>query len=145
MFLVGFPLLIIPFALYNMVAFLLNLPVSEAAFTLASHSGGRLTISIGDGVVIVGVLLFYVEALKATWQRKPVTDHILSILLFAGMIAELLTVPAAATASFLVLTVLSFLDVLVGLSLHSRERPDDFRRSEPVLPEAGTPSRNDVG
>jgi hypothetical protein len=143
-FLVGFPLLIIPFALYNMVAFLLNLSISEAAFTFALHSGGRLSIEIGDGVVIVGALLFYVEALKATWQRKPVTDHILSMLLFAGMVAELLMVPAAATASFLVLTVLSFLDVLVGLSIRSPEPPDFSRRSEPDLPEAVTRSRNDA-
>ena len=37
MFLIGFPLLLIPFAIYNMIAFLLNMPFSDTLFTAQPH------------------------------------------------------------------------------------------------------------
>jgi len=44
-------------------------------------------------------------------------DHVLSFLLFIGMVAELVFVPQAATPTLLLLTVLSFVDVLAGISI----------------------------
>ena len=62
MYLIAFPLLIIPFALYNMIAFLLNLNFATARCSACRCCRARsMAVSIGDMLVILGVLLLYFE------------------------------------------------------------------------------------
>ena len=83
MYLIAFPLLLVPFALYNMVAFLLDLSFDTALFGFSLLSGQRVAVSAGDVLVILGVLLLYVEILKVTrLAAKAVMDHLLSVMLF---------------------------------------------------------------
>ena len=118
MYLIAFPLLLVPFALYNMVAFLLDLSFDTALFGFSLLSGQSVAVSAGDVLVILGVLLLYVEILKVTrLAAKAVMDHLLSVMLFAAMVFEFVSVQRAATSTFLVLLVLSFVDVISGLSL----------------------------
>ena len=118
MYLIAFPLLLVPFALYNMVAFLLDLSFDTALFGFSLLSGQSVAVSAGDVLVILGVLLLYVEILKVTrLAAKAVMDHLLSVMLFAAMAFEFVSVQRAATSTFLVLLVLSFVDVISGLSL----------------------------
>jgi hypothetical protein len=118
MYLIAFPLLLLPFALYNMVAFLLDLPIGTVLFGFSLPSRQSVAVSAGDVLVILGVLLLYVEILKVTrLAAKSVMDHLLSVMLFAGMVFEFVTVQQAATSVFLILIVLSFVDVISGLSL----------------------------
>ena len=118
MYLIAFPLLLVPFALYNMVAFLLDLPFDTALYSFSLLSGQSMAVSAGDVLVILGVLLLYLEILKVTrLAGRTVMDHLLSVMLFAAMVFEFVSVQRAATSAFLVLLVLSFVDVIGGLSL----------------------------
>ena len=121
MYLIAFPLLIIPFALYNMIAFLLGLEFNTTVFTVSLLSGKSMPISTGDILVLVGVLLLSIEILKsARLSGKAVIDHVLSLALFIGMMAEFVTVQRAATSTFLILLALSFVDVIGGLTIPNR-------------------------
>jgi len=51
---------------------------------------------------------------------------VLAFLLFAAMAAELVLVPQAATTTLLMLTVLAFVDVITGLSLAGRGKPQEI-------------------
>ena len=103
MLLIAIPLLLIPFALYNMIAFLLNLTFSETLFGVSLLSGARLSVTAGDALVVVGALLLYVEIVKATrLGSKAIVDHVLSLILLIAMALEFLTVERAATGTFLV-------------------------------------------
>ena len=118
MYLIAFPLLLVPFALYNMVAFLLDLPFDTALYSFSLLSGQSMAVSAGDALVILGVLLLYVEILKVTrLAGRTVMDHLLSVMLLAAMVFEFVSVQRAATSVFLVLLVLSFVDVIGGFSL----------------------------
>jgi len=118
MYLIAFPLLLVPFALYNMIAFLLDLPFDTALYSFSLLSGQSMAVSAGDVLVILGVLLLYLEILKVTrLAGRTVMDHLLSVMLFAAMVFEFVSVPRAATSAFLVLLALSFVDVIGGLSL----------------------------
>jgi hypothetical protein len=133
MSLIAIPLLLIPFALYNMIAFLLNLTFSETLFGVSLLSGARLSVTAGDALVVVGALLLYVEIVKATrLGSKAIVDHVLSLILLIAMALEFLTVERAATGTFLVLTVLSFVDVIGGFSITIRTAQRDvaFERVE---------------
>ena len=122
MYLIAFPLLIIPFVFFNMVVFLLNMPFSDPVFVIPLAAGRSMPVSTGDLIVAIGMLLLYVELIKAVRPGgKLVMDHVLSFLLFAGMAAELALVPRAATPTLLLLTVLSFVDLVTGLSVRSAQ------------------------
>ena len=123
MYLVAFPLLLIPFALYNMVVFLLNMPFTETAFAIPLVSDRRLPVSVGDLVVAIGMLLLYVEVMKAARPGgKGIMDHVLSFVLLLAIAGELVLVPRASTVTLLLLAVLGFVDLLIGISLSLRAR-----------------------
>jgi hypothetical protein len=121
MYLIAFPLLLVPFALYNMVAFLLDLPFGDMLLSVPLLAGRSLPVSTGDAIVLLGVLFLYLEFLKVMRLRyRPVMDHLLSLLLFGLMVLELLALPKAATSTFLILVAFSLIDVIGGLSLAPR-------------------------
>ncbi len=129
MYLIAFPLLIIPFAIYNMILFLLHMPFTATVFTIPIGQGRELSLSIGDLLIIYSMLLLYIEVLKAArFDSKGLVDHILSFVLFAATTAELVLVPEAESSTLLLLSALSFIDLITGLSLAIG------RREEPTLP-----------
>jgi hypothetical protein len=121
MYLIAFPLLLVPFALYNMAVFLLNMRFDEALSGIPLLSGARMPVTIGDVLVILAVLLLYLEVFKATrLSGKAIVDHVLSFVLFIAMIVELIAVEQAATPTLLILTVLSLVDVVAGFTVSVR-------------------------
>ena len=131
MFLIAFPLLLVPFTLYNMIVFLLNMTFSDTLFTLNLLSQTRFPVTTGDVLVVIALLLLYLEVLKAArFASKSVMDHVLSLALFVGMAAEFMLVPQAATTTFFLLTVTSFVDVITGISISARRRRSDIRFEE---------------
>ena len=127
MFLIAFPLLLIPFTLYNMVAFLLNMPFGDTLFAIPLFTGARMPVTTGDLIVAIAILVFYVEVLKAARLGiKGGMDHVLALTLFVGMAAEFMLAPKAATPTFMYLVVLGFVDVITGLSVGARRREADI-------------------
>jgi undecaprenyl pyrophosphate phosphatase UppP len=123
MYLIAFPLLLIPFVLYNMIIFLLNMPFSEVVFSIPLLEERRLPVTTADLLVMLGMLLLYVEVLKAArLGSKGFMDHVLSFALFVGMAAELALVPRAMTTTLLLLSALAFVDVIIGLSFIGRRK-----------------------
>jgi|SRR6516165_2985664 hypothetical protein len=123
MYLIAFPLLLIPFALYNMVALLLNMPFTETVSSIPLAPDRRMPLNVGDLLVAIGMLLLYIEVLKAArFGGKGVTDHILSFILFVAMVSELALVPQASTPTLLLLAVLGFVDFITGISLSIRRK-----------------------
>ena len=57
MFLIAFPLLLVPFTLYNMVVFLLNMPFTDVLFTLNLISQTRFPVTTGDLLLVIAMLL----------------------------------------------------------------------------------------
>jgi hypothetical protein len=121
MYLIAFPLLIIPFVLYNMIAFLLSLEFSTPLFNVPLLSERSMSVNTGDMLVILAVLLLYLEILKATrLSSKGIMDHVLSMILFLGMTIEFIAVRQAATSTFLILVALAFVDVIGGFTISIR-------------------------
>jgi hypothetical protein len=128
MFLIGFPLLLIPFAIYNIVAFLMP-GVSWTATLTTVHmvSGADWTMAAGDMLITIAILLLFGEMMKATRIGiRTVVDHGLSLILFLGMMVEFLLVRQAATATFFLLLVTSFIDVIGGFAVTLRSAQRDL-------------------
>ncbi len=126
MFLIGIPLLLIPFAIYNIVEFLV--PGASAGdfwaktlFELPMISGAAWALTIGELLLAFSLLLLFVELVKASRVTgRSLLDHLLSTLLFIGMLVEFLLVPQAATATFFLLVVISFVDAIGGYTVTLR-------------------------
>ncbi len=128
MYLIAFPLLLISFAIYNIFAFIMP-GVSLTAPLSRVHmiSGAEWTMSAGDMLVGFSVLLLFGELMKATRiGMRTVVDHGLSLVIFLGMVVEFLLVAEAATATFFLLLVISFIDVIGGFAVSLRSAQRDF-------------------
>ncbi|HZL61726.1 MAG TPA: hypothetical protein VFC32_05450 [Pseudolabrys sp.] len=136
MYLVGAPLLVIPFAIYNIIAFLMPGVSWSAPLThLQLMSGADWTMSVGDILVTFTVLILIVEVIKfARIGTRSFVDHALALLLLFGMAAEFVWVSQAATATFFLMLVIAFVEAAggIGVSLRTRAR----RRELVIEPEA---------
>ena len=145
MYLIAFPLLLLPFAFFNIVVFLLNnMPFTDTVFSIPLASEPNMppvfdrsmSVTLSDLIVAIGMLLLYVEVVKAARPGgKGIIDHLLSFIVFLAMAAELVlvpraAVPAGATSTLLLLTVLSFVDVIAGLSIRPVHQQIVLERSE---------------
>ena len=130
MFLIGFPLLLVPFAIYNIVAFLMpGLIWSGTMVTVPMKSGAGWALTGGDVLIVFALCLLFVEMAKvARVGRRGIVEHGLSFLLFAGMTAEFVLVTQAASGVFFLLVAMSFFDMLGGFIMRARRM-----RREPVV------------
>jgi len=128
MFMLGFPLLLVPFAIYNIVAFLMPGVSWTGVFsTVHMVSGADWTMSVGDVLIAFAIVLLCGEIIKSTRIGfRTVVDHALSLILFLGMLVEFLLVKQAATATFFLLLVVSFIDVLGGFAVTLRSAQRDL-------------------
>jgi len=128
MSLVGFPLLLIPFAVYNIIAFLMpgvgwTAPVTHVQMM----SGVEWAMASGDILIAFSILMLFGELMKSTRIGiRTVVDHSLSVLLFIAMVVEFILVRQAATATFFLLLVISLVDVIGGFAVTLRSAQRDL-------------------
>src|SRR5947209_7654980 len=122
MSMIGFPLLLIPLAICNIIVFLMP-GVSFAAplFTLALTSGAAWPVTLSDVLIALGILLLLFEVIKgARPGAKYFMDHLLSLLVFAGAAAEFVMLPQFGSSTYFLLTLLALVDFLTGIALRAR-------------------------
>lgn len=67
MFVLGFPLLLIPFAIYNMIAFLTpGVGWTSPVTTVHMMSGQDWVLTWGDILIAFAIFLLWVEIIKST-------------------------------------------------------------------------------
>ena len=122
MTMVGFPLLLIPLAVYNIIAFLMpGVSFADPLFKLRLVSGAEWPISLSDILLAIGVLLLLLEVIKgARSAAKYLTDHLLSLVVFGASAAEFLMWPKFGTSTYFLLSLLALVDFLSGIALRPR-------------------------
>lgn len=138
MSIIGFPLLLIPIAICNIVIFMMPGVGFDAALTrVPLPSGAVWTISGGDVLVAFGVLLLLFEVIKAGRPgAKYLTDHLLSLLVLAGTAAEFVLLPQFANATVFLLATLMLVDFIAGIALRRRPQPRQVRQAARAEPQA---------
>jgi hypothetical protein len=119
---IGFPLLLIPLAIYNIVVFLMpGVSLTEPLVRLTLVSGAEWPITLSDMLLTLGVLLLLSEIIKSARPgAKYLTDHLLSLILFGGAAAEFLLWPRFGTSTYFLLIMLALVDFLSGIALRAR-------------------------
>src|SRR5208282_766401 len=128
MFVLGFPLLLIPFVIYNIVAFIFRLPddiwTTQAA-TVHMMSGQDWVLTFEDLLLAFSIFLLWIEIIKSTRMgMRSIMDHILAMALFVAMLVEFLLVRQTGTSTFFLLMTIALVDVLAGfiVSIRSSQR-----------------------
>lgn len=97
---------------------LFGLALDQSMFTIRLPSGAQVDIRFGDLVIWLGLLLLFVELILSVRPTgSSLINHALSMALFVGCGLAFLLVPACGTATFLVLTILTLIDVVSGYSI----------------------------
>jgi hypothetical protein len=126
MFVLGFPLLLIPFAVYNMIAFLTpGVGWTTPVATVHMMSGEDWVVTWEDTILAFAILLLAIEIMKSTRMGvRSIVDHVLAMALFIAMVVEFLLVRQAGTSTFFLLMMIGLVDVLVGfiVSIRSSRR-----------------------
>ena len=136
MYLIGFPLLVVPFAIYNMIAFLTpGMSWTDTVATIHLMSGQDWTVTPEDILLGFSIILLAIEVIKATRMGiRGIVDHILSMMLFIVMLVEFLLVARAGTSTFFLLMVISLVDAMAGFIITARtaQRDIQIERVEPT-------------
>jgi hypothetical protein len=121
---VGFPLLLIPLAIYNIIVFLMpGVSFTDPLVKLTLMSGAEWTVTLSDVLLTLGILLLLAEVIKgARPGAKYLTDHLLSLIVFGAAAAEFVLWPKFGTSTYFLMTALSLVDFLSGLALRTRRR-----------------------
>jgi hypothetical protein len=122
----GFPLLLIPFAIYNIIAFFYpGVGWTTPIGTIHMMSGQDWVLTWEDLLLAFTILLLAFEILKSMRMgMRSIVDHILAMALFIALLVEFVLVPQAGTSTFFLLTMIGLVDVLGGfiISVRSSQR-----------------------
>ncbi len=135
-----FPLLIVPVAIYNLIAW------GGATFSTASAvrermniefmsirmaSGADWSITPGHAMIALSLLLLFFELLKSTgFGRAAIMNHAFSMVLFIICLVEFLMFNAFATSVFFLIMLMCLLDVMAGFMVSIASARRDFGVSE---------------
>ena len=122
MSMVGFPLLLIPLAIYNILVFLMpGVSLADPLVTLPMMSGALWPVTLNDALLALGIVMLLFEVIKAARPgTKYLTDHLLSLIVFGAAVAEFLLWPRFASSTYFLLALLALVDFLSGVALRVR-------------------------
>jgi hypothetical protein len=121
MSMVGFPLLLIPLAIYNIIVFLMpGVSFADPLLTVTLMSGAGWPVTLSDMLLALGILLLLLEVIKgARPGAKYLTDHLLSLVVFGAAAAEFLLWPRFGSSTYCLLALLALADFLSGIALRA--------------------------
>ena len=119
---IGFPLLLIPLAVYNIIVFLMpGVSFADPLIKLTLMSGTEWQVTLSDILLALGILLLLFEVIKgARPGAKYLTDHLLSLIVFGAAAAEFVLWPKFGTSTYFLLSLLALVDFLSGIALRTR-------------------------
>ncbi len=144
-----FPLLVIPVAIYNFMAFFaggadpeiadaiganvapLAGQLNSGALTLGMISGVQWQLTNGDLLILIALALLFIEILKSTSTgTATIINHAVSMVLFIICLMQFLLMQNFATSTFFILTIMTLLDVLAGVVVTIVSARRDFAVGE---------------
>ena len=130
---VGFPLLLIPLAVYNIIVFLMpTVSFTDTLFKVPMMTGEAWAVTLGDVLLALGIVLLMLEVGKgARPGAKFLMDHLLSLIVFGAAAAEFVMWPKFGNSVYFLLVLLAMADFFGGIAQRTR-RPAYLGEAAPV-------------
>jgi hypothetical protein len=129
---IGFPLLLIPFAIYNVIAFLMPFDWNTKLYAFQLPSGIVFEPTASDAFIVFSLLMLMFEFIKSTKHGKSLVEHFLGILLVGGAGAEFAMISPTAimnqpsaplqtgNSTFMLFVAICVVDLLAGFAASLR-------------------------
>jgi hypothetical protein len=105
-----------------------NEPVKVDFLSFTLPSGAMLDVTMNELFLILVALILFFEIVKAAAVTPGSSwiEHMLSTLVFVAFLVMFLVVEPCGNATFLIITVMSLIDVLAGWTISYRAALRDF-------------------
>lgn len=111
------PLFLFILGLYNLLA-MFGVQMEGHLFQIQLFSGELWGPSSGDILMMLGIFTLYIELMKSTSSdATTIIEHTLSIFVFIAFLIEFIVMKSAATSAFVMLMLMSLLDIVAGFSI----------------------------
>jgi hypothetical protein len=105
--------------------------LNDVLFGLTLPSGAEWTPTWGDFFVLIGLFTLYIEIFKSTRTSSiSIVDHTLSTIVFVAFLVSWIVYPwtigGKGDSTFLLLTIMSFIDVIAGFTITIAAARRDF-------------------
>ena len=123
------PLFLIPLVIYISLYIIGIFPayLNHIIFHIQLPSDAIWKPTYGDLLIITGILILFFELFKATQTAATsILDHILSTFVLIAYLVMWLIYPFAGNSYFLILSLMSFLDVIAGFTITISTARRDF-------------------
>lgn len=125
------PLMAIVIIIYNVVVYLTGLSMESQITSISLISGAVWTISVGDLIVYVGLVLLFLELINATKTgASTIVNHALSMLVLLIALVQFIVLPQFGTSTFFALVLLALFDVIAGFTVTITAARRDFTVGE---------------
>lgn len=125
------PLLALVVIAYNLIVFLTRFTMETTVFSIALVSGSIWVITIGDLLLVFGLLMLFLELVNATRTgSSTIVNHALSMMVLLVALVEFIVLPQFGTSVFFLLVLLTILDVIAGFTVTITSARRDFSVSE---------------
>jgi len=112
------PLLFFAVLVYALLALMGPSVLSAALLAMTLPSGAQWALTVADLTLALGLLLLFLEILKATrTSAAAALDHGLSVLVMVLALLGFLLVPALGTSDFFLLFLMTLTDVVAGFTV----------------------------
>lgn len=102
-------------------------------FAVQLISGANWSVSLAELLLGLGVVLLYVEMVKATrTSAQSIVDHLFSLGVFVVYLIEFIVVAGCGNSTFLILGLMALLDVIAGFTISIVSARRDLAFQPPV-------------
>ncbi len=124
------PLFSVVVLLYLLMAYLFDVNFelgAEPLFTMSLPSDAKWEPTWSGIFILFGVIALFFEIVKSTKTgTATIVEHALSMLVFIACLMLFLFVQKAGTSTFLIITLMSLLDVVAGFNITIASARRDF-------------------
>ena len=121
----AFPMILIVVILYNLLVFGVAAAgrhdmaaVLAQGVSVAMFSGDTWTITLGDGFVLLSLMMLFVETIGAARSsQRSILNHALSMLTFCAALVEFIVLKGFSTSPFFFITAMCLFDVVAGYTI----------------------------
>ena len=115
------PLMGIILLLYNIISASSEFVWDNTWKTINLPSGAEVAVSYSEGFIAFSLIVLFIEIIKSTSiSNHAITEQILSILIFIIFLLQFLNSSKASEPTFLILTIMSLIDVMAGFVIQTK-------------------------
>ncbi len=125
------PLLALVVIAYNIIVFLTGFTMETGVFSVPLVSGTVWTVTIGDTLLVFGLIMLFLELINATRTGSAtIINHALSMLVLLVALVQFIVLPQFGTSVCFLIVLLNILDVIAGFTVTITSARRDFTVSE---------------